>query len=78
VGRVDRRGTLAALVPFDAVSLERHPGPIKGVVMVPNVGVVVYLAVRRVESGEGRVTTLREIAGLGRRRGWFDVQPFPF
>jgi uncharacterized membrane protein (DUF2068 family) len=45
---------LAALVPFEAVSLERHPGPIKGLVMVLNVGVVVYLAVRRVrERGRG-------------------------
>lgn len=40
--------TLAALVPFEAVSLERHPGPIKALVMVLNVAVVVYLAVRRV------------------------------
>jgi len=41
-------GVLAALVPFEAVSLERHPGPIKGLVLVLNVGVVVYLARRRV------------------------------
>jgi len=39
--------TLAALVPFEAVSLERRPGPIKGLVMAINVAVVVYLAVRR-------------------------------
>jgi uncharacterized membrane protein (DUF2068 family) len=44
-------GTLAALVPFEALSLERHPGPIKALVMAANVTVVVYLAVRRVREG---------------------------
>jgi len=40
--------TLAALVPFEAVALARHPGPLKGLLMAANVAVVVYLVVRRV------------------------------
>lgn len=40
-------GALAALVPVEAVSLERHPGPIKLVVLLLNIVIVVYLAVRR-------------------------------
>jgi uncharacterized membrane protein (DUF2068 family) len=48
---------LAALVPFEAVSLERHPGPLKLLVLAANVGIVVYLAVRRVhERGRHRQT----------------------
>lgn len=42
--------TLAALVPFEAVSLERHPGPIKGLGMALNVAVVAYLAMRRIRA----------------------------
>ncbi len=34
---------LAVLVPFEAVSLERHPGPLRVVVLVINVAIVVYL-----------------------------------
>ena len=40
-------GALAALVPFEAVSLERHPGPIKLVVLLVNIVIVAYLAARR-------------------------------
>lgn len=40
-------GALAALVPFEAVSLERHPGPIKLVVLLLNIVIVAYLAARR-------------------------------
>jgi len=39
--------TLAALIPFEAVSLERHPGPLKVVVLTLNVAIVIYLAARR-------------------------------
>lgn len=38
---------LAALVPFEAISLERRPGPLKLVVLLLNVAIVVYLASRR-------------------------------
>jgi uncharacterized membrane protein (DUF2068 family) len=48
---------LAALVPFEAVSLERRPGPIKGLVMALNVAVVAYLAVRRVRERSRRRRT---------------------
>ncbi len=39
---------LAALIPLEAVSLERHPGPLKLVVLLLNVAIVLYLAARRV------------------------------
>jgi hypothetical protein len=35
---------LAALVPFEALSLERHPGPLRVLVLVVNVAIVLYLA----------------------------------
>lgn len=38
---------LAALIPFEAISLERHPGPLKVVVLTLNVAIVIYLARRR-------------------------------
>jgi uncharacterized membrane protein (DUF2068 family) len=38
---------LAALVPFEVVSLERHPGPLKLIVLTLNVAIVAYLASRR-------------------------------
>ena len=38
---------LAALVPFEAISFERHPGPLKIVVLALNVAIVGYLAARR-------------------------------
>ncbi|HET7538533.1 MAG TPA: DUF2127 domain-containing protein [Polyangiaceae bacterium] len=38
---------LAALIPFEAVSFERHPGPLKIVVLLLNVAIVIYLAARR-------------------------------
>src|SRR6478609_4503883 len=38
---------LAALVPFEAVSFERHPGALKVVVLTLNVAIVLYLAARR-------------------------------
>ena len=38
---------LAALIPLELISLERHPGPLKLVVLMLNVAIVVYLASRR-------------------------------
>jgi len=34
---------LAVLVPFEALSLERHPGPLRMVVLAINVAIVAYL-----------------------------------
>lgn len=46
---------LAALIPFEAISLERHPGPLKLVVLTLNLAIVVYLAARRwLERGRHR------------------------
>ncbi len=46
---------LAALIPFEAISLERHPGPLKLVVLSLNLAIVVYLAARRwLERGRHR------------------------
>ncbi|HEV8547676.1 MAG TPA: DUF2127 domain-containing protein [Polyangiaceae bacterium] len=38
---------LAALVPFEVLSLERHPGVLRLVVLALNTAIVVYLARRR-------------------------------
>ncbi|HEY0469861.1 MAG TPA: DUF2127 domain-containing protein, partial [Polyangiaceae bacterium] len=38
---------LAALIPFEISSLERHPGPLKLIVLTLNVAIVAYLAPRR-------------------------------
>jgi len=46
---------LAALIPFEAISLERHPGPLKLVVLTLNLAIVGYLATRRwLERGRHR------------------------
>lgn len=38
---------LATLIPFEALSLERHVGPLKLIVLTLNVAIVAYLASRR-------------------------------
>lgn len=38
---------LAALIPLELISLERHPGPLKLIVLTLNVAIVFYLASRR-------------------------------
>jgi uncharacterized membrane protein len=38
---------LAALIPFEVISLERHPGPLKLIVLTLNLAIVIYLAARR-------------------------------
>jgi uncharacterized membrane protein (DUF2068 family) len=40
-------GALATLIPFEAVSLGRHRGPLKLVVLLLNTAIVLYLAERR-------------------------------
>ncbi|HKO53679.1 MAG TPA: DUF2127 domain-containing protein [Polyangiaceae bacterium] len=42
---------LAALIPFEALSLEQRPGPLRVVVLTLNVAIVAYLASRRWREG---------------------------